>query len=67
MKKILFWFLLLAAALLLSRIFQTLYYDLHRLSEYGLGYLVGMIILLVVISGIAILLGFKLFRKNRTA
>jgi hypothetical protein len=48
MKKILFFIALGVSIILLGNILNILITDLNRLTEYGYGYLVGKIILLVI-------------------
>ena len=48
MKKILFFIALGVSIILLINILNILITDLNRLTEYGYGYLVGKIILLVI-------------------
>ena len=59
MKKIIFWILLIIAGFLFFKIGRILILDFGRLTEFGLGYLVGLIAEFTVIGGIATLLGIK--------
>lgn len=58
MKKILFFIALGVSIILLVNILNILITDLNRLTEYGYGYLVGKIILLVIF-GISMLVTRK--------
>ena len=58
MKKILFFIALGVSIILLINILNILITDLNRLTEYGYGYLVGKIILLVIF-GISMLVTRK--------
>jgi len=65
MKKIIFWLILffgLALSLKIGRIFIM---DFHRLTQYGNGYLTGLIILFLVVISSAAILGTKIYTKNR--
>ena len=52
MKKILFYISLGVSIILLVNIINILITDLNRLTEYGYGYLVGKVILLVIFGTI---------------
>jgi hypothetical protein len=65
MKKFIFWLLVILSLVLSYRIGRILIYDFSRLTEYGFGYLIGLIILFLVMVGLAVLLGYRIFRKNR--
>ena len=64
MKKILFYLFLTASILLSFRIIGILTRDLDRLTEYGFGYLTGLIILLLIASIISFFLGKKAYKKE---
>lgn len=55
MKKIIFYLSIIIAIIILTNIINILTTDLKRLTEYGYGYLVGKIILLIVFVGIIVL------------
>ena len=55
MKKIIFYFSLVIAIIMLINIINIITTDLKRLTEYGYGYLVGKMILFLVFVGIVIL------------
>ncbi len=63
-KKVIFWILLVLDVILNIRIATILILDLDRLTEYGLGYLVGLLILDAIILTIVIIIGKKVFRKD---
>jgi len=65
MKKFIFWILVFLAVILVFRIGNIVIFDINRLTGYGMGYLVGLIILLLVIVSLTILLGIKIFGKKR--
>jgi len=64
MKKIVFWILLIIAVFLLFKIGRILIFDFGSLSEFGIGYLVGLIVEFIIIGGITTLLGFKTYKKD---
>ena len=55
MKKIIFYISSLISIILLISIFKILINDFDRLTEYGFGYLIGKIILLLVFISLAFL------------
>lgn len=64
MKKIVFTILVIVAIALAFRIGTILINDIPRLTEYGYGYLTGLVILFIVLVGTSIWLGFKLFGRK---
>lgn len=48
MKKIIFYISFIISVILLINISQILIYDFDKLTQYGFGYLIGKIILLVI-------------------
>jgi len=48
MKKIIFYFSIILSVILLINVIQILVSDFQRLTEYGFGYLIGKIILLLI-------------------
>lgn len=54
MKKVIFYISLIFAVIQLIVILDILINDLDRLLEYGYGYLVGKIILLIIFCAIAL-------------
>jgi len=64
MKKIIFWILLIIAVFLLFKIGRILILDFGHFTEFGFGYLVGLIVEFIVIVGIITLLGLKTYKKN---
>ena len=67
MKKILCGILGIISLILAFRIGKILIYDIKRLTEYGFGYLTGLIIIFLIVFAFTVVLGFKLFRKKRLA
>jgi hypothetical protein len=59
MKKIFFWILLFLCACLLYSVSTKLIFDFDRLTNYGVGYIVGQVILLIIFGLFAILLKRK--------
>jgi len=55
MKKLIFYFAIGISIILVINIAKILITDLHRLTNYGYGYLIGKIILLLVFVGVAFL------------
>jgi len=64
MKKIIFGITCIISVILLIKILRILFQDFSRLTEYGFGYLTGMIILFLILSFCSILIGRKIFKKN---
>jgi hypothetical protein len=64
MKKVLFGFFGIISIVLGFKIGNILINDLKRLTEYGYGYLTGLIITFLLILGLTVFLGFKVFRNN---
>ncbi|MDN3669262.1 hypothetical protein QWY93_07970 [Echinicola jeungdonensis] len=67
MIKALFWGLLILSAILLIKILNILIFDFNRLTEYGMGYLSGLMILFLTSSSLSVVLGLKKFKKNKKA
>lgn len=65
MKKVIFWILVCISIIIVLRIAVILINDFERLTEYGFGYLIGLIILFLVILSGAILIGLKIYRKRK--
>jgi hypothetical protein len=63
MKKILFYILSLAAIYLFLEIAKIIIYDFDRLTDYGIGYFVGKIILFFV----ATFLAYILWKQNKVS
>lgn len=53
MKKIIFYISIVFVVILLVNIAQILISDFNRLTQYGFGYLIGKVILLLIFSSIA--------------
>jgi inner membrane protein involved in colicin E2 resistance len=67
MKKILFYISLGVSIILLVNIINILITDLNRLTEYGYGYLVGKVILLVIFGTIMLVTRkYKTESKTKT-
>ena len=66
MPKLIFWLLFLLEIILSFKIGRIFIKDFHRLTEYGIGYLTGLIILFLIILCLTILLGIHIFRKVRS-
>ena len=64
MKKVLFWLLGITSLIIAFKIGSILIYDLNRLTEYGFGYLTGLIIAFLVTVVLTFFIGFMVFRKN---
>jgi len=64
MKKNLFWLLLIISLVIAYRIGNILIYDFRRLTDYGMVYLIGLILLFLVFIGLTFFVGVKAFRKN---
>ena len=64
MKKTFFWLLLVTGLIVSFKIGRIFIYDFNRLTEYGFGYLTGLIIIFLLIMTVSILLGNKLYSKN---
>ncbi|MBT7995543.1 MAG: hypothetical protein HN691_11755 [Bacteroidetes bacterium] len=64
MKKVLFWLLGIISVVIAFKIGNIIIYDINRLTEYGFGYLTGLIIAFLITLGLSVFLGFKVFRKN---
>ena len=56
MKKVFFFLSLAIAIYLLIELAKIFIYDLHRLTDYGWGYLTGRIVLFLLFTALAILL-----------
>lgn len=64
MKKILFYIFLTASILLSFRIIGILTTDFQGLTEFGFGYLTGIIILLLITGSLTVLFWIKSYRKK---
>ncbi|PKW20108.1 hypothetical protein CLV50_3211 [Flavobacterium lindanitolerans] len=64
MRKILFFLLLIIGLILTYKIGRIFICDYNRLTDYGLGYLTGLVIILLLIISITIWLGVKIYRKR---
>ena len=64
MKKALWGILVILGLVLGVKIANILIFDINRLTEYGLGYLIGLLVLFFIILTLTIFIGFKIFRKN---
>jgi hypothetical protein len=60
MKKIVFGISLIVSVVLLIKIIRILRNDFNRLTEYGFGYLIGLIVLFLVLGLISYLTGRKI-------
>jgi hypothetical protein len=60
----LFILMAIAVIVLLIRIVTILIMDINSLTKYGFGYLTGLIISFLILLGITVLIGFKLFREK---
>ncbi len=65
MVKALFWGLVVLSTILLIKILNILIFDFNRLTDYGVGYLAGLIILFLVCSGLSLVIGLKKFKKSK--
>jgi hypothetical protein len=61
----LFILMAIAVIVLLIRIITILIMDINSLTKYGFGYLTGLIISFLILLGITVLIGFRLFREKR--
>jgi len=64
MRKALWGILVILGLVLGVKIANILIFDINRLTEYGLGYLIGLLVLFFIILTLTIFVGFKIFRKN---
>jgi hypothetical protein len=64
MKKYVFWLLLIVAVVLSFKIGRILIVDFHRLTNYGLGYLTGLLILFLMDGFFLVLLWINIYRKK---
>lgn len=67
MKKIVFGILCLLSLVLLIRIVRILLFDWNRLTDYGMGYLTGSILLFLLLAGSSFWLGRKISRKAQNS
>ncbi len=65
MVKALFWGLVVLSTILLIKISNIVIFDFNRLTDYGVGYLSGLIILFLVCSGLSLVLGLKKFKNSK--
>lgn len=56
----------IAAIVVFTKIVSIVLTDINSLTKYGFGYLTGLIITFLILSGISALIGFQLFREKRT-
>ncbi|WP_157962299.1 hypothetical protein [Winogradskyella aurantiaca] len=66
MKKLLFWILAILAVILFFRIASILIFDFQRLTEYGMGYLTGLIILFLLFGCVSWVLGKRLYGPSNS-
>jgi|AntAceMinimDraft_15_1070371.scaffolds.fasta_scaffold21801_3 type III secretory pathway component EscS len=64
MRKIIFGLSTIISVILLIKIIGILINDFSRLTEYGLGYLIGLIVLFFVLVLISYLTGKKIIKKS---
>lgn len=64
MKKLIFGTLGIISFIIAFKILKILIYDIHRLTEYGFGYLTGLIITFLIVLALTVYFGFKVFIKN---
>jgi hypothetical protein len=64
MKKITFWILVFITIRLAVSVGNILLVDYSRLTEYGFGYLTGLIILLFLVTALTIFIGFRIFKRK---
>jgi hypothetical protein len=67
MKRILFWILLIAGLIVSVRIGNILIFYFHRLTEFGWGYLTGLVILFILIAAFTAYLGIKTYGRDRNS
>ena len=64
MRKLLFGISLVISLIILIRVLIILVKDMERLTEYGYGYLTGLSILFVIMAGLSVFTGIKLFKRG---
>jgi len=65
MKKFFFWLLLIITLFLSFKIGRILIVDFHRLTNYGFGYLTGLVILFLITTSLVVSLWIRIYvRKN---
>lgn len=64
MRKIIFGFSIVVSVVLLIKIIRIINRDFSRLTDYGFGYLVGLIALFLILGLISILTGRKIIKKS---
>lgn len=64
MRKLLFGISLVISLIILIRVLIILVKDMERLTEYGYGYLTGLSILFVIMAGLSVFTGIKLFKRR---
>jgi len=63
LEKLLFWIFLIIALMLAFRLGRILFYDYSGLSTYGFGYLTGLSLAFIALTGLTIFFGIRIFRK----
>lgn len=63
MKNIVFVVCILLSSYHLLRVLKIVLYDLDRLTEYGSGFLAGMILLCILFAGLAVMTKLKWKQK----
>ncbi|AUC22579.1 hypothetical protein BTO15_10975 [Polaribacter sejongensis] len=66
MKKIIFYISSVISIILLISIFNILNNDFDRLTEYGFGYLIGKIILLLIFVTLTLLTKSAVWKKKES-
>ncbi|MFP4369314.1 MAG: hypothetical protein ACLFR2_07035 [Candidatus Kapaibacterium sp.] len=64
MKKFFLIIFALAALVLFFNILKIVVFDINRLTGYGYGYLTGLVILFLLLTGSAIYLGIRIYKKR---
>lgn len=65
MQKFIFGFLVFIGVVIFVQIFRIVIYDINLLTEYGFGFLTGLIIIFLITTILATIVGLRLFKKNR--
>jgi type III secretory pathway component EscS len=64
MRKIIFGISIIVSIVLVIKIIGILLNDFSRLTEYGFGYLIGLIVLFLILVLISYLTGRKIIKKS---
>jgi type III secretory pathway component EscS len=64
MRKIIFEISIIVSIVLVIKIIGILLNDFSRLTEYGFGYLIGLIVLFLILVLISYLTGRKIIKKS---